>query len=160
MIKRRNGKTPPKVGEGKRGAEGYLGHLLRQAAHAYRKRADTALSGLEITPPQFSVMTMLTAYPGQSSADIARLALLTPQTVSVIVANLEKRGALARRPHPVHGRVQTLELTESGRTLLAAARKRMRRLDRELSADMTTEEEQAVRRWLVRVAVEAEDAGS
>jgi DNA-binding MarR family transcriptional regulator len=81
---------------------------------------------------------MLAAYPGQSGADIARLALLTPQTVSVI---------------------QNLDLTESGRALLAAARERMRELERELTAGITSEEEQVVRRWLVGTAVADVDTG-
>ena len=90
MIKRKVWGTPPPVGEGKRGVEGYLGYLLRQAANTHQTRADRALSDLAITSPQFAVLTMLAAYPGQSGADIARLTLLTPQTVSVIVANSGK----------------------------------------------------------------------
>jgi DNA-binding MarR family transcriptional regulator len=153
MIKRQGGADPPRIGEGKRGVEGYLGHLLRQAANGYRNRADRALSDLGITPPQFSVLTMLAAYPGQSGADIARLALLTPQTVSVIIANLEKSGAIERRPHPVHGRILNVDLTASGRALLAAARRRMLELERELTAGVSAADEYIVRRWLVATAV-------
>ncbi|MFC2967347.1 MarR family winged helix-turn-helix transcriptional regulator [Acidimangrovimonas pyrenivorans] len=152
MRKRRN---IPDVGEGKRGEDGHLGYLLRQAAQVYRNRADRALSDLGITPPQFSVLTMLAAYPGRSGADIARLAMLTPQTVSVIIGNLEKRGAILRRPHPVHGRIQTIELTGEGRALLTAARARMQRLEEELTANVSAGDEAAVRRWLVGVAVVA-----
>ena len=147
-----SGAVLPAPGEGKRGEDGYLGYLLRQAAHAYQKRSVQALADLAVTPPQFSVMTMIAAYPGVSSADLARLALLTPQTVSVIVANLEKTEAVARRPHAVHGRIQHLELTEKGRGLLAEARKRVHTLEAELAVGLSPEEAAAVRRWLVRVA--------
>ena len=153
MVKRQTGRFPPEIGEGKRGEEGYLGYLLNQAAHVYRIRADRALSDLGITSPQYTVLTMLSAYPGCSGAEIARLAMLTPQTISVIVANLEKGGALKRLPHPVHGRIQNLDLTESGRALLAVARERMRELERELTAGITAKEESSVRRWLVATAV-------
>lgn len=153
MVNGQKAKDIPRIGEGKRGVEGYLGYLLRQAAHIQHNRADRALSDLRITPPQFLVLTMLAAYPNRSGADIARVALLTPQTVSVIVANLEKRGAIKRRPHPVHGRIQNLTLTDSGQALLKEARKRMRALERELTAGMTAEEEQLVRRWLVSAAL-------
>ena len=120
----------PRPGEGKRGEEGYLGYLLRQAAGAYRHRMERALADLEVTPPQFAVMTMLKAYPGQSSADLARLALLTPQTVSVIVANLERAGSIVRRPHSVHGRILTIELSEGGKDLLERCRMRVLSLER------------------------------
>lgn len=71
----------PKAGEGKRDEGGYLGYLLRQAFSAYQNRVERALADIGVTPPQFSVLTML-----------ARMALLTPQTVNVIVANLKKAG--------------------------------------------------------------------
>ncbi|MFW1123090.1 MarR family winged helix-turn-helix transcriptional regulator, partial [Vibrio parahaemolyticus] len=68
--------------------------------------------------PQFVVLTMLKAYPGLSGADLARVALLTPQTVSVIIRNLERDGAIRKSPHPVHGRVLQWTLTSHGTTLL------------------------------------------
>jgi DNA-binding MarR family transcriptional regulator len=142
----------PEPGEGKRGTEGYLGYLLRQATSAHRNRAERALADIGVTQPQFMVLTMLAAYPGHSSADLARLALLTPQTVNVIVANLEKAGAISRRPHAVHGRIQQLELTDHGRALLAKAKKRMNGLERRLSQGLSADEEQIIRRWLVAIA--------
>ena len=39
---------------------------------------------------KLTVLTMLNAYPGISSADTAQLSMLTRQTLSVIVANLEE----------------------------------------------------------------------
>ena len=142
----------PKPGEGKRGEKGYIGYLLRQAAGAYRHRVELALADLDVTPPQFSVLTMLAAYPGHSNADLARLALLTPQTVSVIVANLERAGSIVRRPHAIHGRIQHLDLSESGNALLATCRARVHAIEHELIDDLAPDEEQAIRRWLVHVA--------
>jgi DNA-binding MarR family transcriptional regulator len=153
MSKSRNNKSPlPEPGEGKRGEDGHLGYLLRQAANAYRNRVEGVLSDLDLTPPQFAVLTMLAAYPGHSNADLARLALLTPQTMSVIVANLLKAGLVARRPHQVHGRIQHLELTEKGRAALSVAKKRVYALETSLLAGLSPDEEAATRRWLVRIA--------
>ncbi|MDX8511906.1 MarR family winged helix-turn-helix transcriptional regulator [Mesorhizobium captivum] len=142
----------PAPGEGKRGKEGYLGYLLRQAAGAYRLRVERALDDFGVTQAQFATLTMLSAYPGISNADLARLAVLTPQTVSLIVGNLEKAGSLVRRPHAVHGRIQHLDLSDSGRALLKRCRERVQKLERELTAGLSANEERAVRRWLVGVA--------
>jgi DNA-binding MarR family transcriptional regulator len=142
----------PETGEGKRGEEGYAGYLLRQAAGAYRLRVERRLADLEVTPPQFAVMTMLKAYPGCSNADIARLALLTPQTTSVIVSNLERAGLIRRRPHGIHGRILQIELTQRGSALLERCRKRVHAIEQELFESFSSSEEQAVRRWLVHVA--------
>ena len=59
------------------------------------------------------------------------------------------------KPTPVHGRIQTLDLTESGRALLVTARARMRAIEGELTLDLSAEEEALVRRWLVAVAITA-----
>jgi hypothetical protein len=45
-----------------------------------------------------TVAVMLANYPGISNVDLARLAVLTPQTVSAIIANPERAGFLVRRP--------------------------------------------------------------
>jgi len=147
----------PKQGEGKRGEYGYLGYLLRQAAAVHRLRMERALSDLGVTPAQFSVLTMLAAYPGQSNADIARLALLTPPTVTVIVKNLETMGAISKRDHVVHGRIQHIDLTKEGITLLAKCRQRVQLLESSLEAELSENESQAIRHWLSRVAQGIED---
>src|SRR6516225_2013522 len=87
----------PTPGEGKRGPKGHLGYLVREAM-------EKALADLEVTPAQFAVLTMIVAYPGVSGADLARLTFLTPQTINVIVRNLERSGAIAKSAHAVHGR--------------------------------------------------------
>ncbi len=148
----------PEVGEGKRGEAGYFGYLLRQAGAAHRLRMERALDDIGITPPQFVVLTLLVAYPGISGADLARLAALTPQTVSVIVANLERGGAIVRRPHAAHGRIQQIDVTDEGEALLKQCRSRVKKLEARMAAGFTAEEEQVIRRWLVSVARE-DDAG-
>jgi DNA-binding MarR family transcriptional regulator len=112
-----------------------------------------ALADLGLTPPQFGVLTMIAAYPGHSSADLARVALLTPQTLSVIIKNLERDGAILRTPHAVHGRVQCLALTDNGRTLLAKARARVQKLEAAIIMNFSPAEEAVIRRWLVGLAV-------
>ena len=145
-------KAIPNAGEGKRGLDGHLGYLLRQAANAHRLAMERALADLDVTPPQFTVMTMLAAYPGCSNADLARLSLLTPPTITVIIANLEKSGAITRRAHTSHGRIQQIEVTPRGQTLLDACRQRVYATELSLADDFTTEDQSVVRRWLSAVA--------
>jgi len=157
LIKIDDPASLPRAGEGKRGEGGYLGYLLRQAANAYRYRVEQALSDLHLTQPQFAVMTMLGAYPGYSSADLARLALLTPQTMSVIVANLMKVGLVDRRAHQVHGRIQKLELTDRGKDILQAAKSRVYGLENEMLHALTKDDEAVIKKWLIKVAVNGSD---
>jgi DNA-binding MarR family transcriptional regulator len=142
----------PEPGEGKRGESGYLGYLLRQASNAVRLAMERSFEDLGVTTPQFLVMTMVNAYPGASSADVARLAQLTPQTISLIVANLEKSGRLTRIVSPSHGRIQQMALTEEGKTLLAQCRERTAIIESRLSASIPPDLESTIRQWLVGIA--------
>ncbi|MGJ4939495.1 MarR family winged helix-turn-helix transcriptional regulator [Bradyrhizobium sp. HKCCYLS1011] len=148
---------PPPPGEGKRGEQGYLAYLLRQAQAAARLSFERALGELGVTPPQFVVLTMLKAYPGLSGADLARVALLTPQTVGVIIRNLERDGAIAKTPHPVHGRILQWSLTERGLDLLQACRRHAMALERRLEKGMSDTELATIRRWLAKIAVDLQE---
>lgn len=143
----------PQVGEGKRGVDGHLGYLLRQAANAYRLAMERALADLDVTPPQFTVLTMLVAYPGCSNADLARLAMLTPPTITVIIANLEKLGAISRHPHASHGRIRQIEVTPKGAKLLETCRKRVHATEDRLARGFDARQQAIVRRWLSSVPV-------
>ncbi|KWV54271.1 MarR family transcriptional regulator [Bradyrhizobium macuxiense] len=150
--------VPPPPGQGKRGEQGYLGYLLRQAQAASRLSMERALGRLGVTTPQFVVLTMLKAYPGLSGADLARVAILTPQTVNVIVRNLERDGAIRKSPHPVHGRVLQWTLTRRGTSLLAQCRRHAQALERRLSAGLSSQAERVVRRWLSKIATDLQDS--
>jgi DNA-binding MarR family transcriptional regulator len=147
-----DGTHPPPPGVGKRGEQGYFGYLLRQAAAASRLTLERALAELGATAPQFVVLTMLKAYPGLSGADLARVALLTPQTVGVIIRNLERDGAISMTPHPVHGRILQWTLTRRGEKLLEKCRRHAIALERRLAADLSAKDQATVRRWLAGVA--------
>jgi DNA-binding MarR family transcriptional regulator len=149
--------TPPRhvpaIGEGKRGESGHLAYLLRQANVAVRVHLERELAEFGVTQAQFAVLTMIAAYPGLSNADLARLTLLTPQTLSVTVANVRRDGLVVSRPHAIHGRIKTLALTDSGKATLARCRKRVNAIEKALVETLSATEEQAVRKWLAAVAL-------
>jgi DNA-binding MarR family transcriptional regulator len=156
MVKRKSEDPttpPPDPGAGKRGTEGHIAYLLRQAQTAVRHRIDGNIAGLGVTYPQFTVMTMIRAYDGPSGADLARLSLLTPQTVAVIVRNLLRDGLVRREKHPVHGRILRLALTDDGAALLARCRRRVAKVDAAMVDGLSAADEAVIRNWLVRLAV-------
>ena len=149
-----NGRKPatvPRPGEGKRGPEGHLGYLVRQASVAVRAAREKALADIEITPPQFSVLTMIVSYPGVSGADLARLTFLTPQTINVIVGNLEKAGAIKKSADAAHGRILRLNATAKGQALLKRCRARVMEVEDRLVGLAGRDEDRVVRRWLSAV---------
>ena len=98
-----------------------IGFALKLAQQALRTHMDAALQQIGLTTPQYAVLNFLQAEPGASNAELARRSFVTPQTMQGIVVALERLGFVARAPHASHGRVQTTELTDRGRDVLAAA---------------------------------------
>ena len=98
-----------------------IGFALKQAQQALRTHMDAALQQIGLTTPQYAVLNFLQIAPGASNAELARRSFVTPQTMQGIVVALERSGFVVRAPHAKHGRVQTTELTDQGRNVLAAA---------------------------------------
>jgi len=110
-----------------------------------------ALADLDVTPPQFAVLTMVVNYPGISGAELARLTFLTPQTINVIVRNLVKAELVAKSADAVHGRILRLHATAQGASLLKRCRARVMEVEGRLLELLDGDEERIVRRWLVAV---------
>jgi len=129
-----------------------LDDLLRRAAAAQRVAVERALAELDLTPAQFAVLRIVDAKPGISAAEAARVERLTPPTMSVIVANLERSGALTRLPHPDNVRIQKLEATQLGRQWIERALRRIADWRNKISHPETERELDVVASWLSRVA--------
>jgi DNA-binding MarR family transcriptional regulator len=117
-----------------------IGYLLKNAQHSLRTAMDAALRSLGVTTPQYAVLTFLAEAPGLSSAQLARRAFVTPQTMNRIVANLEVAGLVERDPHPELGRVLETSLTNRGRRLLAECQQRIDEVEAHMVADLTPAE--------------------
>jgi DNA-binding MarR family transcriptional regulator len=122
--------------------------LLRRAASVQRLRTERILAEFEVTPAQFAVLTIIVETPAVSNADVARIEGLTPQTISVIVANLIRSGAVMRIPHAVHGRIQQIEATPAGLDLHRRCSQRVEQLEQRLVRDLSQEQRLSLRRWL------------
>lgn len=98
-----------------------VGYALKRAQQALRGYLDAELRNIGLTTPQYSVLVGLEFSEGLSSAELARRAFVTPQTMQAIIAALERDGLVKRAGHPAHGRVLTTELTQEGRSLVRVA---------------------------------------
>ena len=144
----------PLPGQGKRGVHGHMAYLLRQANAAVRLTIEHSLAELGVTVPQYLIMTMLRAYPGLSGAELARVALLTPQTIGLITRNLQRINAIEKTARPSHGRALQFTLTLEGAELLDTCRKRARIIEKRITAGLKIEDDAVIRRWLVAIARE------
>ena len=72
-----------------------------------------------ITPVQYSVLTALEQLGTMDQATLSRAVALDRTTVADVVARLEGRKLLKRRPSPTDGRMMLASIADAGRTLLA-----------------------------------------
>ena len=99
-----------------------LGYILKRAQQSLRIRVDTQLKAVEITLPQYAVLSNVAISPGISNADLAKAAFVTPQTMQGILSTLEKRNLLERSQDPEHGRRLMTQLTAEGKIAMETAR--------------------------------------
>ena len=142
-------------GKGFRGVEGKIGYLLRQASHAIRLKINRRLEAEGITHPQFAVLSVLEFEPGLHAADIARVCMLSPQAVNIIINNLTKAGLILKKPHDIHGRVLEIFLTKLGKEKLKYCKNRVNIIENEMLLNLKPMEEKLIRTWLVRCANES-----
>ena len=139
---------PPQYSPSADGTALPFAYLLRQAAAANRLRLDRAMADVGVTAPQFLVLRLIAENRGCTNAALARMMAVTTPTVTVIVNNLKRADAVTARTSPDHGRVQNLDLTDSGRHLLAACFERVRAVEAELEAQLTVDQLAVIRSWL------------
>jgi DNA-binding MarR family transcriptional regulator len=137
-----------------RGESGQIGYLLRQANVIHRFKVEKILEKFKVTLPQYSILSFCALYPGLSNADLARGTFLTPQTLSVIIANLEDKDLIVRCPHEIHGRIQHINLTKKGRNLLKKCDKPMRAFQKKLLVGFSAKEAKIIRRWLMSMVAQ------
>jgi DNA-binding MarR family transcriptional regulator len=151
---------PPLIGQRYRGVEGRSGFLLRQAYQKFRGAIDASLRERDLTPAQYGALSVLARDPGSSGADLARASNTTPQAMNAVLLTLEREGLVERRPHPTHGRILQIFLTEEGERRLEAAHPAVRGLETEIEEGFTAEEIAAVKRWLVIAAERLDRIGA
>ncbi len=96
-----------------------LSYVVGRLDRAIRTRLAEVLLPHELTVAQFTTLSVLARRPGLSNAQLARRALILPQSTIQVLATLEQRGLVVRTP--AHGRTLLAELTPAGRALVRRA---------------------------------------
>ena len=94
------------------------GLLFIRAYHKWHGQIKSQLKTIDLTHPQFVVLTTLAALLRQqewvSQTDIARFSDMDVMTVSQIIRLLVKKGLIMREVHPKDSRANIILLTDTG----------------------------------------------
>ncbi|MEU3840168.1 MarR family winged helix-turn-helix transcriptional regulator [Streptomyces sp. NPDC028635] len=107
--------------------------LLQRAAHQLRTGADRRLlEAAGITTAQLGALFAVHDRPGLTQRELATTLGLRESAVTGLVGRLTAAGLVERRAHPGEHRAVVLDLTDTGRAALRAARPEIDRTNAEL----------------------------
>jgi DNA-binding MarR family transcriptional regulator len=117
-----------------------LGPAIRHLQLKLRTAMDKVLADEQLTTAQLGALKALDRVPGATSAELARSAGVTAQTMHEIIRLLTTRGWVERTQDPDHGRKLQQQLSATGRKALLAARRRVEKVEEKLAAPLKPHE--------------------
>jgi DNA-binding MarR family transcriptional regulator len=86
------------------------------------RRFRAASSGHELSWTESAVMARLASEGPATTAELARMEGVKPQSMGTVIAALEERGCIERRSHPTDGRQLLIHLTAAGEAVRRSAK--------------------------------------
>jgi DNA-binding MarR family transcriptional regulator len=118
-----------------------LGPALRRAWIGYQRRLDMAMADAgfdERRVPNGRVLRLCSDPAGSTISNIGRELEITRQGAGKVVGHLEDRGYVSVADSPRSGREKAVTLTVLGKKYLAAQRRAVRTIERQLRAELRT----------------------
>jgi DNA-binding MarR family transcriptional regulator len=127
-----------------------LSYVIGRLERVLRRRLAAAVEPAGLTLPAYTALSVLRAEDGLSNAQLARRSLVTPQSMSEVLALLVDQGYVRRRAEPGHGRVIRTELTKAGSRALERCDRAVDIVEEEMLGDLDVDEVASLRGVLVR----------
>jgi DNA-binding MarR family transcriptional regulator len=129
-----------------------VGYLVYRVERRLRARLDEAVRAHGVTTTEYVTLSVLRQRDGMSCAQLARWAFVTPQAMNVVIAKLEKRRLVRRRPDPNHGRVLRASVTAKGLAALDRCDRSMDAIEADMLGDLEPEVVEVLRDTLATCA--------
>jgi DNA-binding MarR family transcriptional regulator len=118
-------------------------YVIGRVNQGIRRELRERLGGLSLSVQEFTALSVLASRPGLSNAQLARRALVAPQSMIEILAKLEMRELVSRHADPRQGHILRASLTPAGHALLAAAAPAVQALADELFGELPARDGEA-----------------
>lgn len=132
--------------------------MVARLDRVLRRRIESAVQEFGLSVTQYTLLSVLASQPDLSSAQLARRAYVSPQSMNETLLNLEKEELLKRVPDPNHGRILRTRLTPKGRRLVQRCDKHVAQIQSAMTAGMS-DDRQDLLRSMVTQAVRNLDGG-
>jgi DNA-binding MarR family transcriptional regulator len=131
--------------------ESLVGYNARRAALTIIGRFSERMARFELSPVDFSVLSVIHHNPGVTSRQLCLALNLLPPNMVVFLRTFEKRHLIKRSPHPTDGRAIGLSLTPEGVALMEEAEAAAAASDNDAVAKLTKAELATLRRLLMKI---------
>src|SRR5262249_22145622 len=123
-----------------------------------QKQVAARLETLGLTTRMWGALNVLAGEGAVTQHALCKAVGIDPSSMVATIDELEKRGLVERRRHPLDRRAHALHVTEAGHETLARGRVLVREAQDELLSPLDEQEREQLRELLLRLAV-AGDAG-
>ena len=131
--------------------ETLLGYNARRASLTIISRFIENMAEFDLRPVDFSVLSLIGHNPGITSRELCNsLSILAPNLVTFLKV-FEKRGLIARTPHPTDGRSMGLTLTKKGQQLMQKAETAALESDASAARNLNPGEQKTLTRLLQKI---------
>ncbi len=96
-----------------------LASALRLSVVRLNRRLRAQRADTSVTLTQLAALSTLDLHGALTPGELAAHEKVQPPSMTRVLAALEERGLVVRRPHPSDGRQALVQLTDAGRDLLA-----------------------------------------
>ena len=114
---------------------------------ARRMRAERVAQGLqpELSDTQLAALAALEKHPAMTPSELAEHEKVQPPSMTRVIAVLEERGLVRRKPHATDRRQVVLTVTEEGRDVVQRVRRRREAWLAQRLQELTPDERQILR---------------
>lgn len=135
-----------------------IGYNLRRAYLVIARDFAQSLLGVDLSPVQFTILTLIDANPGCTQNSVAKAIEIKRTNFVALLDGLEAQGLAERRPSPNDRRSHALYLTRAGHAMLADLKPRITAHEQKFAAVMSGAEADTLRDLLVRLRRVGSDA--
>jgi DNA-binding MarR family transcriptional regulator len=115
-----------------------------------RRAIGEVLEAHGLSVNEYTTLSVLHRRSGLSNAQLARRALVSPQSMHGVLLCLEERELVRRSAHPHHGRIRRTELTRKGIRVLEACDQHVREVEARMVDGLSAAERATLREGLIR----------
>ena len=131
--------------------ETLMGYNARRAALSIISVFLDRMAVYDLKPVEFSVLSLVLHNPGITSRQLCAALNILPPNLVGLVQSLDKRGLIARMPHPHDGRAMGLHPTREGAALMTKAEKTASELELDVTQRLTASERDTLLRLLQKI---------